>query len=533
MARQSWLTSAVSRGLLHRYRPLNEPGSSRKPFSTFRIAVIVLSLFLVALAGHSFTRGKGQGPRPLSATEGQDQEDAGPSDRRLVVIIPVDKPSPKLCKVIASAVALGYPSPILVNWGIDFRDVTKWDGGSHLTKISGGMRYLDAVMRDDAHADEKLGDDDLVLMIDAHDVWFQLPPEVMLQRYHEINAEANAKLSKRWRGRGPMPRSMKQTIVASSQKKCWPLPSDGYDLRCDKLPESPLKADLYGPKTDMDPEFRQNRARYLNSGSFLGPAGDMRHLFRRVLGKLNDVVGDRSHKWSDQGMFAEVFADQEIWRQWQRDHDTGVGDEAMDLVQHHLEFHLGLDYRQQLVVPTVFSEIDGEFLHLSNQTAIDEHSARLNISPVRLTHLPEDVATARNPLADVVKAPAWKDMPLYADLFTEVVPVAMHHNAHVNDSKARITTWWDRPWYFPYLRQLLEFHLRLAELAPLASIHRQGANITYWAPMSNKDRKKPRILKDSAAEPLEEIELDAACRSADENEHWWDEVFRDGKGPLQ
>jgi len=66
-------------------------------------------------------------------------------------------------------------------------------------------------------------------------------------------------------------------------KECFPPPSSGSVLHCDQLPESPARKDLYGAKTDREPNiFHDVRPKYLNSGSVIGPVGDMREYFRRV-----------------------------------------------------------------------------------------------------------------------------------------------------------------------------------------------------------------------------------------------------------
>lgn len=49
--------------------------------------------------------------------------DIAPGNRRFVVILPASTPSPSLCKTITSAIALGYPMPVIVNWEVNFLDV--------------------------------------------------------------------------------------------------------------------------------------------------------------------------------------------------------------------------------------------------------------------------------------------------------------------------------------------------------------------------------------------------------------------------
>ena len=100
--------------------------------------------------------------------------------RRLVIILPAQSPSFNLCKVVASAIALGYPAPVIVNWAPEQEaDMINESTRSHLLKISGVLDFLEWVTSDDAHGASKLDEDDLVLMLDAYDVWLQLPPDVL------------------------------------------------------------------------------------------------------------------------------------------------------------------------------------------------------------------------------------------------------------------------------------------------------------------------------------------------------------------
>jgi hypothetical protein len=117
-------------------------------------------------------------------------------DRRFALVIPATGSSPELCKTVVTGLALGYPSPVIVNWGVDHRALTHWRGGRNLVKVPGVVEYLEAATRPDAHPSERLNDDDIVLIVDGYDIWFQLPAQVMLERYHKINREANERLQK-------------------------------------------------------------------------------------------------------------------------------------------------------------------------------------------------------------------------------------------------------------------------------------------------------------------------------------------------
>jgi hypothetical protein len=505
----------------------------------------------------------------------QDPQQTTPGDRRFVVLLPANGGNPDLCKVITSAVALGYPSPVILNWAQALDKPGKGTGGSHRAKITGVLDYLQRVSQPDANAADRLTDDDLVAVVDAYDVWFQLPPDVLLKRYHATNQEANARIAAQWPGEETSPTlaSMNQTIIVSSQKRCWPTPSDSAsELHCAQLPPSPMRRDLYGPTTDqfqlLDP-YHNIRPRYINSGSVMGPVGDMRRYFERVQINMQRSLDTGRPVPSDQGVFGEVWGEQEIHREWKRkvqmakqNPNVPAEDAAelraqygMDKDAETFEFHVGLDYAQDMFLPTVFEEHDGQFVRLADQDRIHQLSHRLGINPTRLTSLPHDMTDSRNPLLDLT-GPArvgkdgaavdasWEEMSVYADFFTTGVPVVLHHNAHSFNRKNRRTLWWHQTWFFPHLRALMQKRLDDAAakkpLKPLARLPAKGGKeLVYWAPDSDRERKKPRMFRGEALktkEGLEELEYETVCKWPGENEgswsRWYDEVFRDGKGPL-
>ncbi|KAL4731208.1 hypothetical protein ACLX1H_000170 [Fusarium chlamydosporum] len=409
------------------------------------------------------------------------------ADRRFALVIPANNPSTELCKTIVTAIALGYPSPVIVNWGVDHRPITHWEGGRNLIKIPGMIGYLDAAMHPDAHPSERLEEDDIVLLVDGHDIWFQLPAQVMIERYHRINNEANERLQRQWneKQKGKMP--MRQTIVIATGKKCYSgLVEKGINIQCEKWPESPLRKDLFGPDTEVDREHWQtNRPRWINGGVYIGPAGDMRRLFRRSLYTMQAGLGDGIKMHSEQALTGEVVVEQEIFRQWQR--AKGLPRRGMTkMLDNKMEYHVGLDYGQELAVQTQWTQDDegrdhGAFVTLGNQTLIDQYSATLGISPTRLRGLPDDIKSAPNPLADLVPNATWTNMPLYADFFTESIPVILHHNG-MHGLKRRRSTWWDRPWYYHHLRQLLRNRMKTLgdPEEPLATYKSETGRIRYW-----------------------------------------------------
>ncbi|KAI1028195.1 hypothetical protein LB504_012475 [Fusarium proliferatum] len=506
----------------------------RLPLKTIIILIAALLIFpgllaLTSLKGRAFLAGQIATGQAYETYPQHDIAKLPSKDRRLSIVLPANNPDHDLCKVITSALALGYPAPVIVNWGKTYDKSKGWKGGSHLAKITGTLEYLDSVSNPDTPDENRLEENDIVVLTDSYDVWFQLPPEILLKRYHEANRQANQRLASQWNGRGKPP--MEQTIIVSAQKKCFPPPSSGSVLHCDELPESPARKDLYGPNTDRDPEVFHDREHDWSCWRY-------EKVFRRVHERMQRGLVNGKDLYSDQGIFGEIFAEQEIWRRWLRKNTVSQKDKSFDVMHSDFEYHVGLDYMQNLFIPTVFEEQDGEIIALSNETGIAEKSASLGIEP-RLDGVPDDIQSSTNPLnMHVLHDPAdWGDMPVYADFYSTAIPVVVHHNAHKDGAKKRRYLWWDRIWFFPYLRQLIKAQLAIVEAEPLLDIAVNGERLVYWESRSNVTQKKPRtFIVDSGKASIVEREFGYVCRAktekAEAEKPWYDEVFRDGQGEL-
>ena len=471
-------------------------------------------------------------------------------ERKLVIILPAQNPSHNLCKVVASAVALGYPAPVIVNWAPKQKtDTTNKSSRSHLTKISGVLGFLEWATSDDAHGVSRLNEYDLVLMLDAYDVWLQLPPEVLVRRYFAVNQRADDALAMKHANLADfdLPR---QTIIASAQKRCYAPQSKMTDLHCGELPESTLSANVFGFWTDSTFfNYQHARPRYVNSGSFMGPAGDLRRYFQRVNDRMEEYLAQSptSEELSgDQGTFAEIFGEQEVWRNSLYALDAAQRTQRGQSTRNKLEYHVGLDYSQELFYPTCYSEHSGSFLRLQDSDSVRRESREAGISPPQIQKLPADLASAPSPLAPLHNGPVqiqgWDSVPLYTDLWTTSIPVAVHHNAWRNGLKGRLETWWDRTWYFPYLRELLDRHTELNDTStgPIAEIRASGVNQTLTLRPYRTGAGSYAALvfgkNETGVQRLEPGDWDTVCESGDAvaglGRYWYDEVFRDGKGGL-
>lgn len=297
------------------------------------------------------------------------------------LVIPASESNPELCKTLLSSFILSYPSPTLINYGKVFEGAG-WDKGSHVGKIRGVYNFL--------NNKNEVKDDDLVLIIDGYDVWFQLPPEVIIRRYHAMVLEANERLRRRYGmvadgklgdGRTEMVQKYTQSVIFGADKICWPNPAE--DPACAAVPYSTLPKDVYGPLTDKDPNSFHNRPRYLNSGTVIGPVAHVRAIYQYAVQKVEQKGRG---KIGDQFVFAEIFGEQEFQRETIRRSSQSTGGRFYDWLSNTLgtsesplsanitmnnmttvtgqryEYSIGLDYESRLFQTMTHSADDLEFI---------------------------------------------------------------------------------------------------------------------------------------------------------------------------
>ena len=475
---------------------------------------------------------------------------AASSPNLLHLLVPANRREQHLCKNILSATINGYPIPVIINWGKVFNNTRFDNAGSHIAKISGFLDYLEAL--------DASQQNDLVLLVDGYDTWFQLDSTLLVSRYNAINAAANKRIRSDVGDQITVSRNIRQTIIFSSQKKCWP--GNSSDIWCWAIPPAQLPEDTYGPDTDTDIDdgseryvFARYRQRYLNSGIVMGPAGDLRKMFERAQ-EMSEADETRG---SDQGIFAEMFGIQEFQRtllkeQWQLKRSesepwwrrlfgvfhTTEGLKQASVQDRHpthrnpilhdrkdYDFGIGLDYFSELGQPTVFSDLDMDWITYKDTEGIYAAWERGNVSNPRSDAIQADLAARPRPFS-ILDSPfpantashrntfaTWEGVQLFTNMWTGVTPVVVHHNAHRDGLKSNRDTMWKEIWFQPYARELLSTRLRESGRISGAGNKQQVA-----------DRPAGFALKtDESSTPW--IEWNDLC-----DKGMQEEVFRDGKG---
>lgn len=340
-----------------------------------------------------------------------------------------------------------------------------------MAKITGAQAYLERLYSD--------RDKDLVMIVHGFDTWFQLSPQILMDRYEAVNAAAEKRIRDQIGQEAMEQRHITQKIIFASQKRCWPGAAD--HVSCTAVPESQLPKDMYGSDTDVPSDDEKNpysriRQRFLNAGFVMGPVKEMRVLFERAQ-ELADA--DPEQYGQDQSVFATIWGEQEKQRSTLGESyaaastDKGPASKrgVVPREETNHEFGIGLDYEGALSMPIIFSEYDSQWITFSNETTMELANDEYNITHPKVTDLQSDIAADKLPFYMLSAAAPhtepklwlhgasstkWEHVPLFTNLWTGVTPALIQHNAHRENLRSLRETTWDRMWFQPFARTLLD-----------------------------------------------------------------------------
>ncbi|SMR60769.1 unnamed protein product [Zymoseptoria tritici ST99CH_1E4] len=405
-----------------------------------------------------------------------------PPKGRLHLLIPATSTNSDLCKLLLSAQILGYPTPVLINYG-DHEEKDPYK--QHLGKVEGILKYLEQIESNDEYAE------DLVLIIDGFDVWFQLRPDVLIQRYYDINAAADARAVATYGQELVDEHDIRQTVIFGPDKICWPV--DFSRPACWAVPQSPFPDSSFGPRSTKDDadERDRNAAQWLNSGTVMGPARDMRDVFKVTL----EEIQSNYHGDSDQYYFSGIFGDQEYARiqrvphlleaakersmhlRDREDFSNGFRFEPL-LFGKMKEHHIGIDYSLSMFQTLAFWR-----QHLSWIRASDiwtpPASSPYPPSSAHFFSLPADVSASTSPYAALKSShpqrnTTWSEVPLAFNSITHQIPALLHVTGGPHEKEFR-RNWWQKLWFQSHARELREASLSLDQ--------KRISNETMWGYM--------------------------------------------------
>ncbi|PWY92099.1 hypothetical protein BO70DRAFT_357243 [Aspergillus heteromorphus CBS 117.55] len=409
------------------------------------------------------------------------------------LLIPTSRKSSSLCRSLTSAMILNYPPPTLINYGKAHPEGST-EYASMVDRIAGIYNYL-------AYSSQ-IKDTDLVLVLDPQDIFFQLPPEVLIQRYQNLLRENNAKLLEKY-GTVTVDRPYRteaqetiqkysQRVMFAASKECFP--GLEMDAGCVTVPQSSLPPDAYGWKTDTHPQGHLNRPRWLKPGAVIGQAADLKMLYAEVL----RFVHQHRNARGDYLAMTQIFGRQEYVRELERRNTAngfkewlytliGISDASNitgatpPRLEHgtRYEYGIGVDYESRLFFNMRNAKMDVEWLHYNNVTKTSGVQMEHGVPREKRLLIPTDITTENigNPFvqpkfgkdewpnppfnATLDKLPdprnhTWHNIPLLTNTHSASVPALLH----LDGDHAVLDKWWSEMWYQPWARALLRKYMR-------------------------------------------------------------------------
>lgn len=401
--------------------------------------------------------------------------------------------SDDFCKSTLSAMLLNYPPPT----GVNLYKTFVRPGHKEWQTLSGIKEYL--------HNEKLVHDEDLLLIVDGEDTWFQLPSDVMIKQYEAVVEYANARLLKKYGVDEKKRQRFNQTIVFGAEKSC-----EGDAESCKYAPDSILPHDLYSTGTDTTNE-KAAPAKYLNSRVLMGPANDLRVLFDAALKRFQT---DTSEKQTMQSVLATIFGEQQLRRdailtegksastrlqEWvgKTSKEHAAAERRLEIANATIrpekthEYSIGLDYTYTLFQPLANAH-SSELLPLkhdnSTNLSLYRHpgtiTPHLSLPPTLLAsklpfwspnlylHNPSPETNKPayiDPLAydfDIDQLPdrhtAWANIPLIQNTYTGAVPALILRPSHNPKSSSLSSDQmsFNNLWFAKHKRALLRQHFR-------------------------------------------------------------------------
>jgi hypothetical protein len=452
---------------------------------------------------------------------------------KLHFLVPASHPHIHLCRCLLSAAVLGYPTAILSGWNA----TGELDAAvTHLAKVRNVLRYLDDL--------PPSADNDLVLVVDGYDVILQLPPEVLIQRYFEVNAVANARLAKQFppfavgnksagapsaadiratparqedadtsdRFRLSWPR---QTILFGPDKVCWP-----GDWRRPACWAAPPAANIpEGALGGGDDDLMHHHPQWLNSGTIMGPVRDMRHLYAATMDRIRETYrAETEFRESDQMYMSDVWGEQEYARkvlERKMRHQRGENLTAPVLggpqdrfvpkpaLGKRMEYHVGIEYESALFQTWTGNENFVGFLSFNTSDSFTSTVTR-NMNNVP-DFQPFDIELPRNVIRSITRLlqAASGEQGTNTDLGKRISQMPLHTNLvtrhvytifHCTGAKGFLDELWLRIWFYPLTRSLLHAAMKSARSG--AAISEGDIDGRVWRPATTYPSPPPHLRGD-------------------------------------
>ncbi|KAF5236881.1 hypothetical protein FAUST_6296 [Fusarium austroamericanum] len=375
---------------------------------------------------------------------------------QLHFLLPASDPNDMFCAIVASALVNRYPAPYMVGW----KGEGKYNASAaHTAKLYSIKKYLDKLPNGG-------DDDDLVFFGDGYDVMAQLPVEVVIERYFKVAADADQRLADRFgiTVEEAHRRGLKQTLFWGADKMCWPALNEA---QCTKIPSSHLPSTVYGPKTGNGNTHNRD-AKYFNSGSVIGPIGDLRKFINAGVTALEETFDPNfKYKTSDQIYLARTFARQELSRAKQIEdelHNIDTVISNITATEDVAEYHAAIDYESDFVQTGCFAHKWMQKLNYNNTdntatVGMDLFDQGKDFKPHKI-QLPANVYRSLirvfQSLPDDATKKSARDWIGSLKLDTNIATRKIFGFYHATCSKRQLVADFKKYWFHPYIVPLLQ-----------------------------------------------------------------------------
>jgi hypothetical protein len=406
-------------------------------------------------------------------------------------------------------------------------------------------------------------DQDLILIVDGQQTWFQLPSDVIVTQYKRLLADANMGLLKKYGVDKHGYQKFNQTIVFGAEKIC-----ESDDMACNYVPPSTLSANTYG--TENGRRISDTPAKFIHSKMVMGPASDLKLVYQVALEKF---MKGRSQSQTVQSVFATLFAEQQLTRDAEEVASRRTGSKVKDFItgrsskseaERRLEranaefsnttrheFSIGLDYTHTLFQPLDYC-VEDELVPLAHDRSTDLSQYSHSNTDTQYLSLPTALNETKTPFwrPDFVEnnpspneKPAyidnleftleldgllshklpWDSVPLVQNTYSGSVPaIILSSSSHSNGERPPIANIsWENMWYSHHKRAMLRNYFRAPQSPNGYHNHLVGGD-RYW------DNRGGRggIWTEAEQTWLPWGEVDGVCGTLPQLK----EVFQDGKG---
>ncbi|OJD38998.1 uncharacterized protein BKCO1_3000279 [Diplodia corticola] len=325
----------------------------------------------------------GHGPLPTSTSSAPPplKTKVGPTFHLLV---PATDGDANFCRTILSTMLLEYPPPTILGYS------------------RGEESSIIEVVHDHLQHTEAIKDEDLVLIVDGYRSWFQLPASVLVQQYQAVLDEVNDRLGTKYGTVKPLGGSrdarplFRQSVLWAADEHCWPVLHG--DVACSAVPESPFFWD-HSPYANASEEASAYNPKFVNSGTVIGPAKDLRAIFKALMHRSATPYGHLDLQHTLQTLYSEQEQARELIRRYNlgmtgrmREWWYGLNPSERPLRRTNItitpgksyEYSMGLDYNstlfQSMSPPHSFNG-DIDFLKSDSQPRDSYDSAYTTVNP--------------------------------------------------------------------------------------------------------------------------------------------------------